>query len=49
MVVNDLDVKLKSQANQTAVTGDRKQTSSLSDWNGLDAKQAQDMRPDRHR
>ena len=43
MIVNDVGVKLKSQASQTAVTGDRKQTRSLSDWNGLDAKQVQDM------
>ena len=43
MVVNDVGVMVKSQANQNAVTGDRKQTRSLSGWNGVDAKQVQDM------
>ena len=43
MVVNSVGTKVKSQANQNAVTGDRKQTRSLSDRNRLDAKQVQDM------
>ena len=43
MVVNDVGTKVKSQGNQNAVTDDRKQTRSLSDWNGLDAKQVQDI------
>ena len=43
MVMNDVNIEAKSQPNQHVVTGDRKQTRSLSDWNGLDAKQVQDM------
>ena len=43
IVVNNVGTKVKSQANQNAVTGDRKQTRSLSPRNGLDAKQVQDM------
>ena len=43
MEVNDVNLEVKPEANQNAVTGDRKQTRSLSDWNRLDAKQVQDM------
>ena len=43
MAVNSVGTKVKPQANRNAVTGDRKQTRSLSDRNRLDAKQVQDM------
>ena len=50
VVMNEEDgARWSHKQYQNAVTKDRKQTRSLSDCNKLDAKQIQNMWPDRHR